>query len=520
MMMCVFILPVLSGILFWLSSQAFSFPLAVWVCLVPLGFALYRSTPGKGLAGGFIYGFLIWFASTWWIKIVAANMLQLPAWQAWCATVLFCAYHAVPYALFGYLAAKFRLLESHPGAWLAAAALVVIRTWYPNVFPGSEAHSLYAWPIFLQVLDLGGAPLLLFLVYAVNFQIVRAFTARQARGSPAPALIAVAAVFVFLAGYGGYRLHEMHQEMKTAKPDRRITVISIQPNIPIGREYMEDVPSGERGNDVKTALDMSRKAARLHPEADLIVWPEIPIFYYCSDEARRDIPPLAKDTGKAVMVPCTSVCRDGKKYLSFNSVNVFGKNGAAGAEYRKLILMPFGEYLPLEKQFPFLRKIFRGGLRLAGGREEVLYDFGGGRRLFPALCYESIFTEHSRRFVERGGNVLINMIDDAWYGKSPASTIHMSLALFRTVEYRIPFVAVNNAGVGMFVQPTGEIVPGSRTPLFRKAATSYTLYIPPERSSYAKWGDAFLHGLTALAAIGLGWCCLRHFGLTATVRKK
>ncbi|MDA8126324.1 MAG: apolipoprotein N-acyltransferase [Deltaproteobacteria bacterium] len=512
----IFLLPLLSGTLYWLSSPAGSFPLAVWCCLVPLGFSLSRTSPGKGLAAGFVYGFLIWLVSVWWLKISLSHMAGLPPWQAWCGVILFCAFYALPYALWGWLAGRFRLLESHTGTWFAAATLVVIRTWYPHVFPGSEAHNLYVLPLFLQVLDLGGAPLLLFFIYLVNLQIVRIFTARRSASSPLPALLTIAAAFVFLAAYGGYRLQTLHAQMETAAPGRQMTVISIQPNIPIGREYREDVPPADRGNDVHTALAMSAEAARLHPAAELIVWPENPSFYDCHSEVRRDIFPLARQTCKAVMLPCTSVSADKGKSARYQSVHVIGKDGPMGGEYRKLILMPFGEYLPLEKQFPFLRKIFPGVMNYeAANRGEALYDFGRNRRLYPALCYESIFTGHSRRFVEQGGNVLINMIDDAWYGKSPASLIHMSLALFRTVEYRIPFVAVNNAGVGLFVQPTGEIVPGSRTPLFQKAATAHRLYIPPERSPYARWGDAFLYGLTALFILGLVGLCLSRYSVRA-----
>lgn len=507
----VFILPVLSGLLYWLSSQAFSFPLAVWICLVPLGFSFKRTSPVKGFAGGFVYGFCLWLFGVWWITIQLTNMVELPPWQAWGWTIVFCAFHALPYALFGYLAGRFRLLESNMGVWFAAASLVVIRTWYPHVFPGSEAHNLYAWPLFLQVLDLGGAPLLLFFIYLVNFQICRALTARGSQGSPVPALVSIAVVFIFLTGYGGYRLQTLHLQMKTANAGRQISVISIQPNIPIGREYMADVPPADRGNDITTSLSLSRKAALLYPVADLTVWPETPSFYYCQDEASRDIPPLAKETGRAVMLPCTSLGRDDKNTSSYQSVNFIDKDGVVGEEYRKRILVPFGEYLPMERQFPFLRRLFPSVMTYAAGNGgEVLYDLGRGRRLIPSLCYEAIFTEHCRRFVERGGNVLINMVDDAWFGKSPASVVHMSLALFRSVEYRIPLVRVTNSGVGIFVQPTGEIVPGSQTPLFQKAATANTLYIPPERSPYSRWGDAFFYLLTALYIAGLGWCYLRH----------
>ncbi len=390
-----------------------------------------------------------------------------------------------------------------------------------DVFSGSEAHNLYAWPLFLQVLDLGGAPLLLFFIYLVNFQIVRVLTARGSQGSPMPALVSIAIAFVFLAGYGGYRLQTLHQQMKTIPDGQQITVLSIQPNVPVSHQSM-DVPPEDRENDIKTTLAMSHKAALRYPGADLVVWPEIPLTYHCRTEAGRDIPPLANETGRAFMLPCTSMIGDqGEAY--YNSVTFINKDGIVGEEYRKLILVPFGEYIPLERQFPFLRKIFPGVMPfVAGNRGEVIYNFGEGKKLIPSLCYEAIFTEHTRRFVEHGGNVLVNMVDDAWFGQSPASVIHMSLALFRAVEYRIPLIRVTNTGVGIFVQPTGEIISGSQTPLFQKAATAHSLFIPPERSPYQRWGDAFLYGLTAVFIIGLIWICIRHYGfkLKETIRQK
>ncbi|MBP7766778.1 MAG: apolipoprotein N-acyltransferase [Deltaproteobacteria bacterium] len=510
----VILFPLLSGLLYWLSSQAFSFPLAVWICLVPLGLALYGASPFEGLAGGFAYGFFFWIFAVWWIKIQLIGMIGLPAWQAWGWTMIFAAFHALPYAVFGYLAGKFRLMESHKGAAWAAVSLVVIRTWYPHVFPGSEAHNLYAWPLFIQVLDLGGAPLLLFFIYFVNFQIAHALTAWRTRRSPAPALVGVALAFLILVGYGGYRLHSLHREMKTKQSGRHISVVFVQPNVPVN-QGSRDVPPEDRYNDMKTALAYSREAALRHAGAGLVVLPEIPSSYSCREEASRDVPPVARKSANAFLLPCMSMVGN-RDEAYYNSVIFVDRHGAVGKEYRKLILVPFGEYIPMEGQFPFLRRIFPGVMPfVAGNHGEVVYELEEGIHLIPSLCYEAIFTDHTRRFVERGGNVLVNMVDDAWFGKSPASVIHMSLALFRSVEYRIPLVRVTNSGVGIFVEPTGDMVPGSRTPLFQKAASVHTLYIPPGRSPYERWGDVFLYGFTLLFIVGLAWSCFRQRGGTA-----
>lgn len=495
----VLVLPLASAILYWFSSPSFTFPHAVWICLVPLGIALYGASGREGLAAGFMYGFLFWLFAAWPIKIQLAGMVGLGTWQVWVTVILFAAFHALPCALFGGLAGKFRLMETPTGAMWAAGALVVIRTWYPHVFPGSEAHNLYAEPLLIQILDLGGAPLLLFFVYFVNFQLVRALLSRRENRSPASALTVVALAFLLLAGYGAYRLHFLHREMGVAQSGRHLTVVSVQPNVPVTR-LSQDVLPEDQSNNMQTALAYAREAAKRHPSAGLVVLPEIPFTYSCDEEAARDIPALAAESNNAFMLPCTSTAGASQ----YNSVVFIDRPGIVGREYRKMILVPFGEYLPLEKQFPVLRRIFPGVMNFtAGNHGEVLYPFAEGIFLIPSVCYEAIFTDHTRRFVEKGGNVLVNMVNDAWFGNTKAPVIHLSLAIFRTVEYRIPLVRVTNSGIGIFVQPTGEIIPGSRTPLFQKAISVHTLYIPSGRSPFEKWGNLFLYALTAWFLTGL-----------------
>jgi len=105
---------------------------------VPFGLSLYRSTPRNGLASGLVCGLCFWLSAVWWLKINLMGLVGLPHWQAWGWTVLFCAWHAVPYALFGYAAVRCRWMERPLGALFAAAAFVVIRTWFPQIFRGTR----------------------------------------------------------------------------------------------------------------------------------------------------------------------------------------------------------------------------------------------------------------------------------------------------------------------------------------------------------------------------------------------
>ncbi len=502
-------LALLSGLLYWLSSQTFPFGPGVWICLVPLGLGLSGASPRSGFAAGLIYGYCFWFSGVWWLKTQLITQAGLAPVLAWSCILLFCLFHAVPYALFGWLAARLRWMERLSGALCAAAALVVLKSWYPSLFPGTEAHNLYRWPLLIQPLDLGGVPLLLFLIFLVNFLVVQGLCAWRRGASPAPAGAAIIILFILLVSYGRYRLTQLHRQMQTAGDGQRISLLAVQANIPV-KDTVHDVPPEESGNTMKTTLVDVRQALQLYPQAELVVFPELPISYVCQGEASFYLPPLVRATGRAMLVPCTGIAIDSGSMRFFNSVSFTDVRGIQAEEYRKQLLVPFGEYLPLERQVPALRRLFPGVSRFSAGSRPVLFDLTPGKRLIPSICFEAIISSLVRRSVEQGGNIVVNMVNDAWFGASKASWVHLSVALYRTVEYRIPMVRVANSGISAFIQPTGEIVPGSLTPLFRKTVRCHSLFIPAERSPYSRWGDIFLALLTVCSVTVTGWQLYRN----------
>jgi len=144
-------------------------------------------------------------------------------------------------------------------------------------------------------------------------------------------------------------------------------------------------------------LKFSRQAALNYPKAELMAFPELPCGYSCTaDEAGKDMPLLVKDTGMAVMISCAAVA-DPKGPFYYNSVVFMDKRGLKGETYHKNILVPFGEYIPLERHFPFLRRLFPGVMPFVPGEKAVLYDLGKGRQGIPSLCYEAIFSGYDQR---------------------------------------------------------------------------------------------------------------------------
>jgi apolipoprotein N-acyltransferase len=191
---------------------------------------------------------------------------------------------------------------------------------------------------------------------------------------------------------------------------------------------------------------------------------------------------------------------EGKGYFN---VAEFITAAGEGTVYRKQKLLPFGEYLPFEQNFPWLRDIFPSALHYLPGEANVPFMLSDSITLLPLICYEVVFPEMVRDGIRLGGNVVINPVDDAWFGMSNAPEIHMALALFRAVEFRMPIVRASNSGRSVLIDITGEIVHGSQTELFQRAISAGQVTIADIRTPYQVFDDVFLWLTGVLSAVFL-----------------
>ena len=496
------LLTLLSVVLIRLSFVDGPFSIFAWVAFVPFGLSLNGTGKAEGFCLGFLTGFFLWLGSVWWLSTGINGYMGLSWTLSWCLTILYCAYASIPYALFGLLNSSFRWMEKPLGSLRTAACVTVLLIWFPNLFPGNPAHALYPFPVFTQVLDLGGVPLLLFCLFLVNWLLVEGILRTKKLQRAWLPFVSVFVLMGLIAIYGVFRLNQFNEAAGAMGPDRLITVAAIQPNIPVSKRA--DVPPEDQDNDVITLMTMSEQALEDNPNAELVVWPEIPLWRSCDDSSdeRELLLDLAKEKKTPFLINCAKKSTDGKSYS--NTAMYISKNGEYLSWYEKQKQFPFGEYIPFEKQLPFLRKLFIDSADYVAGHQDILFEIKKGCRIIPTICYEVIFSGDIRRFVKKGGNIIVNMADDAWFGKGSASAFHMSLGIYRAIEYRVPVVRVTNSGNGLFVRASGEIVPGSRTPDFRKEVKTFPIRIPENRSPYTRIGDAFLYLITILLCLDLG----------------
>ncbi len=504
-----FLFILVSAGLFALCFPDGPLPLAAFVCLVPFALSLEGATAKSGLIMGLLYGFCIWMIAAWWMANGFYYYVRLPWGAAWFWTALICLISSLPYMIFGLLSGLCGWMKTPYGRFKAAVALTVLLSWYPIAFPGNYAHSLYAHPLLIQLVDLGGIPLLLLAMNLINFFIAGTLLDRATPRGPVKNILMAMITLALVIIYGNSRLSRFHADMADADGDRRVKIVSVQPNLSLKRAGVPQVfGNAEKAKDTASVLTLSEEAITLFPDAQAVVWPELPDGISCNPDNGiwRKVRDLASKSGIPFIVNCYEY--NPAVRGDYNIARLISGAGETGPGYRKRILLPFGEYLPGERHLPWLRRLFPRSLYYIPGDDGVtLLPLGGKHQAIPTLCYEVLFPGLVRDFVLQGGDVIINLVDDVWFGESDASAIHMALAVFRAAEYRLPLVRVTNSGNGVFVQPTGEIVDGSRTPVFQPRLTAFPLFVPPDRSLYAACGNTFLIFLTVL--LGVEVVCYR-----------
>jgi apolipoprotein N-acyltransferase len=184
-----------------------------------------------------------------------------------------------------------------------------------------------------------------------------------------------------------------------------------------------------------------------------------------------------------------------------NSAFLLKPDGVLAGRYDKMHLVPYGEYVPLRRFFPFIGKIVQGvgEFRPGKGFYPISYH---GRRFGVLICYEGIFPEAARDYKNRQAHLLVNITNDAWFGKTSAPYQHLSMTVFRAIETRLYLVRSANTGISAVIDPTGRIV--SRTGLFERTVLKGEVKFIDAKTFYEAYGDVFVYGCALFLIIGYG----------------
>jgi apolipoprotein N-acyltransferase len=243
-------------------------------------------------------------------------------------------------------------------------------------------------------------------------------------------------------------------------------------------------------------LTLSHDAAR--EGARLIVWPEsaVPFFFDREPAIADRLRAFTRETETTLIFGNDDVERIPGGYRVWVGAKMLDPAGQIVYRYHKNRLVPFGEYVPMKAVLTvggrFALRLVRAVADFTPGTEATVGRLDG-HTLGTSICYEAIFADYIRHFSANGAELLVNITNDGWYGRTSAPPQHFAMAVFRAVENRKWLVRAANTGISAFVDPRGHIV--ARTELYERRALVGDAAFVPGITTYGRVGDVF------------GWSC-------------
>ena len=475
-------------------------PLLAVAC-VPLLVSVCKGSGRQALLSGLFVGLGHFLLQLYWIVFVLGQYGGLPLFVSIPALLLLCLYMAGYLVLFVLLARLFVQQCSPlfclcliPCTWVG---LDWLRSFLFSGFPWMDlGYGLVGVPFLLQSADIWGHYGLTFLIVMLNtfFSLLVLYSGKKkVMGKTA---IPVCLIIIVTAFYSGWRWQQLETGLEEAE---FMNVAVVQGNVDQGQKWN---PS-RQGSTVRGYIEQSRLLMSKTPVPELLVWPETSLpFYPVKHPLLAPITQLV--SGEQVMLLAGAPWYERENLQSteinfFNSSLLFDTNGDIAARTSKSHLVPFGEYVPLQRFLPFIAPLV-----------EAVGDFSSGEirnppackkaRIGVLICFESIFGDISRKWVDAGANLLVNMTNDAWYGRSSAPYQTLAMTRVRAVETRRAIVRSANTGFSVFIDPMGRLQ--QLSPLFAPWEAVQRVQIREDRTIFVRGGYLFAPACFILAFVG------------------
>jgi apolipoprotein N-acyltransferase len=469
-------LAVLTAALLVLAFPKFDYAWLATLAAAPLVFACAREPRARrrfllGYAAGIIY----WFGVCYWIQGVLETHGFIAAWVAWLLFGLFCLAKALHMGVFALLAGPLMRLSwavvAVPALWVAIEIT--------HGFLG------FAWLALGNAGTRMSVPMRLAPftgVYGLSFAFMMLGTALAAAllRRPRTQLLWIVALPALTA----------LPPLPDARKGQNAAVL-VQPDLSESaqwtREYVDEMQQRLVGVSLRGGLQWS--------DAQILVWPEIPgpFYYYEDARFREDVTNVARITRMHFLLGVVAHTRDG---APLNSALLVGPSGEPVARYDKIKLVPFGEFVP----WPFdaiVTNISSEAGDFEAGSDVVVAPVGE-HKIGTFICYESVFPHLVRRFTRAGAEVLFNISNDGWFGRSAAREQHLNIVRMRAAENRRWTLRATNDGISAVIDPAGRIT--HILPQYVQTVSRANFDYIRETTFYTRYGDWFAI-VCALAAV-------------------
>lgn len=493
------LLSLISGALMGLPFLAPALAWMSWLVAAALVGVVARPKPQTAFLHGWLVGMGFHAVVIYWIPQTIVRFSSYAPWLSMLMFVSYCALAGLQFGTFGYITAKLKPASAilvYPVVWVALELL------WPSIFPWHVGNTQSQWITLIQVAELTGVYGISFLMLwfgAVVHRLVLRLWHREVLGELKAHLVGFAIVMMLTLCFGWWRTGQVAAYV-AERPSLRIAL--IQP--------------GGKSPWIESCRKLSRE---IENPPDLLCWPEsaVPEIYKQGENDLRVTPntslsssnrrrPLPQPRSHLLFGATSLAPVAGETPLFYVSALLADTEEQVVGRYHKRSLVPFGEFIPGERWIPALHGFSAFGVRFIPGPSHVPLEIPGLARLGVLICYEDIVPEMARASVANGANVLINITNDSWFGKSHALQQHLRLAVFRAVENKRYLLRSTSTGATAVISPTGEII--DQLPPYEPAALVASVQPVEIRTFYTLAGNVFAWAC-CLAVVAMAWHRIR-----------
>lgn len=488
------VLAATSGLLLVFSFPKFGHDAVAWVALMPLLVALVGTSGWQSLRLGYVTGAVSALGILYWISLVVVQYGGIPLPVGIAIMITLCLAFATFPSVFGWIVGRLVVtfgplgLLGAPFVWVGTELL---RAHTAFQFPWCQlGYTQYRTPPVIQIASVTAVYGVSFLLVASSALLAYIVVERRPRARGLAALGLVALV----GGAWGYGAWALAQPLPESG---RIRVGLVQAGIRQEDKWMP----GKVVENLENHLELTEKAAA--DGARLVVWPESSVPFFWGEapaiSARLQATVLLRQIYLYFGNDDRTDDEEGESRL-YVGAKLLDPQGEVQARYRKIQLVPFGEYVPLQPLFTLGGRVAAKAVRQVAdftpGTEPVVAEVDG-HLIGGYICYEAIFPALVRQFAASGAELLVNVTNDAWYGTTSAPHQHLAMAAFRAVENRRYMVRAANTGITTVVDPWGRIL--EPTTLFDRTVLVKDVPFISQKSVYTRIGDVFAQACLALA---------------------
>ena len=491
-------LAVLSGLMLTVSFPPINLDWIAWISLIPLLLSLRDKSSAIAFQLGLIAGLSHYLTLIYWIVVVLSYYGNLHPILTLGALLLLCLYLALYSALFALIWNSFKKdrLSCFWGA-VVWVALEYVRSHVMTGFPWCLlGYTQYLRLPLIQISDIAGVYGISFVIALVNLVLFNTVLgARNKKKKSATLEILLTSFLIgFILIYG---FHRVKVKAEMSSHGKGIRVVIVQGNIDQSVKWNPEFQ--EKTVALYTNLSVESGGFRPH----LIIWPETAVPFYFQDNSplSKEVFSVPEKTSSKLLFGSPAYIRDKNRIQYYNRAYIISEDRVFDY-YDKVHLVPFGEYIPLKRYLPFVRRL----VPAAG-------DFSPGQNPKPIgtpdlqigviICFEAIFPDISRNHATHGARLLVNLTNDAWFGRTSAPYQHLSMAVLRCVENGLPMARAANTGISAIILASGEIV--SESELFATEVLQKELNLNQTKTFYSQFGNVFAILLCAITILRLFW---------------